>query len=49
MVGTKAAAAEKMIDQVGTLDEAIRRAGQLGRERREQSASRVAAEQLRAL
>ena len=35
MVGAKAAAAEKMIDQVGTLDEAIRRAGQLGRERRE--------------
>jgi len=39
MVGARAAVTERMADQVGTLEQAIRRAAQLGRERREGGAS----------
>jgi signal peptide peptidase SppA len=34
MVGPEAAKAARMVDQIGTLEQAIRRAGQLGREKR---------------
>lgn len=43
MVGAKAAVEERMADQVGTFDEAIRRAAHLGRERRRETASARAA------
>ena len=43
MVGARAAVTERMADQVGTLEQAIRRAAQLGQERRRDSGARAEA------